>query len=56
MAVKRRTVRKSFNQRMQELAHEYMKLHNVDSIELEQVSEWCKRRCKTRPYDAARGA
>lgn len=47
MAVKKRTTRKSFSQRMQELAHEYMKLHNVDSIELEQVSEWA---CSTGRY------
>ncbi len=47
MAVKKRTSRKSFSQRMQELAHEYMKLHDVDSIELEQVSEWA---CSTGRY------
>ncbi len=38
---------KSFSQRMQQIAQEYMRLHGVDSIELEQVAEWA---CNTGRY------
>ena len=39
--------KKSFSQRMQDLAQEYMKLHNVDTIELEEVANWA---CSTGRY------
>ena len=39
-ASKNKTARKSFTQRMQELAQEYMQTHHVDTIELEEVAKW----------------
>lgn len=48
MAVQIKKVRKkSFNQRMQEMAAEYMKENDVDSFDLEEVATWA---CKTHRY------
>jgi tRNA U54 and U55 pseudouridine synthase Pus10 len=44
---KTRRSKKSFSQQMQELAQEYMDIHNLESFDLEEVSIWA---CSTGRY------